>query len=88
MNKLETWFESVKKESPEVQDRVAMIVAGVLTLIISYFLIMYWYTQFTRATDISQQQAVGSVAETKGPSFLETAQNKFVNFFKNEQLVE
>ena len=84
MNVFEKWFKEVEAGGREGQDRAAMLIAAVLTAIVAYFLIMYWYTQFLRATGSAPAETV----EAPTPSFLETVQTKVTNFFKNEQVVE
>lgn len=82
MNTLQKWFKEVQEGSKEGQDKAALFIAGLLTAAVLYFLIMYWYTQFLRAT--------GGVEVEPQPevNLIESLQEKVKNVFKNEQVVE
>lgn len=83
MNTFQEWIEEIRAGGAEGQHRAALSIAFVLTLIVAYFLVMYWYTRFLGATSSVNNQPV---VEEK--SFLESFQEKATNIFKNEQVVE
>lgn len=83
MNTLEKWIAEIRAGGPEGQHRAALGIAFMLTLVVAYFLVMYWYTKFLGVTNSVNNQPV---VEEK--SFLENFQEKAIYIFKNEQVVQ
>jgi phosphotransferase system glucose/maltose/N-acetylglucosamine-specific IIC component len=83
MNFLQKIFYETRDKGEEDQHNFALVVAGILTVVVAYFLFMYWYGKFVNV--VSPQESIEQVLQEE--TFLEKTQNKLKNLFKNEQVV-
>jgi hypothetical protein len=87
MNRLERWFRKVRNGGEEEQDRAALVIASLLTAVAVYFLVMFWWGRFVNVSNLGQEVSVENNVVSER-SFLESAQIKVREVFRNEQVVE